>query len=58
MGLFQKKIISGGQDLTAEQAILAETVLNTINDGVMIIDPNGLVKLINPAAARMTVISR
>ena len=41
-------------NLSAEQAALAETVLNSINDGVMIIDANGLVKLANPAAARMT----
>ena len=36
------------------QAILAETVLNYINDGVIIINQNGIVKLINPAATRMT----
>lgn len=55
MSLFRKKIQSvASQNLTTEQAILAETVLNSINDGVMIIDPNGLVKLINPAAVRMT----
>lgn len=41
-------------NLSAEQAALAETVLNSINDGVMIVDANGLVKLANPAAARMT----
>lgn len=41
-------------NLSAEQAALAETVLNSINDGVIIVDANGLVKLANPAAARMT----
>ena len=54
MGIFQKKTAGVPPDLTQDQAILAEKVLNTINDGVVIIDQNGLVKLINPAAARMT----
>ncbi len=54
MGIFQKKTAGVPDDLSRDQAILAEKVLNTINDGVIIIDQNGLVKLINPAAARMT----
>ena len=54
MGIFQKKTAGVPPDLSQDQAILAEKVLNTINDGVIIIDQNGLVKLINPAAARMT----
>ena len=54
MGLFRRGIQNVTQNLSAEQAMLAETVLNSINDGVMIIDQNGLVKLMNPAAARMT----
>lgn len=37
-----------------DHARLAELVLNSIDDGVVIIDQNGLVKLINPAGARMT----
>ena len=37
-----------------DHALLAELVLNSIDDGVVIIDQNGLVKLVNPAAARMT----
>ncbi|MBR2659196.1 PAS domain-containing protein [Candidatus Saccharibacteria bacterium] len=54
MGLFRKKTMPVTNNLSAEQAALAETVLNSINDGVMIVDANGLVKLANPAAARMT----
>ena len=54
MNLFRKKDPAAGPGLTAEQAALAEIVLNSINDGVVIIDQNGLVKLMNPAAARMT----
>lgn len=54
MGIFQKKTAGVPSDLSRDQAILAEKVLNTINDGVIIIDQNGLIKLINPAAARMT----
>ncbi|MBQ3352469.1 PAS domain-containing protein [Candidatus Saccharibacteria bacterium] len=54
MGIFQKKTAGVPPDLSRDQAILAEKVLNTINDGVVIIDQNGLVKLINPAATRMT----
>lgn len=40
-----------------DKALLAELTLNSINDGVVIIDQNGLVKLVNPAAARMTGIA-
>ena len=56
MSLFQKKPqgAAARRDLSAEQAVLAETVLNSIHDGVLIVDGNGLVKLANPAAARMT----
>ena len=55
MGLFHKNTVQNmSHDLTAEQAVLAETVLNSINDGVVIIDQNGIIKLANPAAARMT----
>lgn len=43
-----------GLESQTDRALLAELVLNSINDGVVIIDENGLVKLINPAAARMT----
>ena len=44
----------GGLETQTDRALLAELVLNSINDGVLIIDQNGLVKLANPAAARMT----
>lgn len=54
MGIFQKKNTVTSADFNTDQAILAEKVLNSINDGVMIIDQNGLIKLINPAATRMT----
>ena len=43
-----------GLGTQTDRALLAELVLNSINDGVVIIDQNGLVKLVNPAAARMT----
>ena len=43
-----------GLGAQTDRALLAELVLNSINDGVVIIDQNGLVKLVNPAAARMT----
>lgn len=36
------------------QTLLAEMALNSINDGVIITDKNGLVKFINPAAVTMT----
>lgn len=54
MGIFSRKSPGESQDSTASQAILAETVLNSINDGVVIIDTNGMIKMINPAGARMT----
>lgn len=54
MGIFQKKSATVTSDFSTDQAILAEKVLNSINDGVVIIDQNGLIKLANPAAARMT----
>ena len=54
MNLFHRKDQGAGPSLNQEQAALAESVINAINDGVLIVDPNGLIKLINPAAARMT----
>ena len=54
MKLFQKKTMVGGLETQTDRALLAELVLNSINDGVVIIDQNGLVKLANPAAARIT----
>ena len=56
MGIFHKKKNTAGvnSDFSTSQAVLAEMVLNSINDGVMIIDQTGLIKLINPAATRMT----
>lgn len=55
MGIFKKKkTASSDSGFSTNQALLAEMVLNSINDGVVIIDQNGLIKLINPAAARMT----
>lgn len=55
MNIFQKKPTVAGLDpQTTDRLLLAELVLNSINDGVVIIDQNGLVKLANPAAARMT----
>lgn len=44
----------GGLETQTDRALLAELVLNSINDGVVIIDQNGLVKLANPAAAQIT----
>ena len=54
MNLFRKKVQGAGPSPSQEQAALAETVLNSINDGVVIVDQNGLVKMMNPAAAHMT----
>ncbi len=54
MNLFHRRVQGAGPDLNKEQAALSEIVLNSINDGVVIIDQNGLVKMLNPAAARMT----
>lgn len=55
MNIFQKKPMVAGLDpQSTDRLLLAELVLNSINDGVVIIDQNGLVKLANPAAARMT----
>ncbi len=54
MNLFHRKAQGAGPDLAKEQVALSEIVFNSINDGVVIIDQNGLVKLLNPAAARMT----
>ncbi|MBR3264061.1 PAS domain-containing protein [Candidatus Saccharibacteria bacterium] len=55
MKLFQKNPMVDGLDpQKTDRALLAELVLNSINDGVVIIDQNGLVRLANPAAARMT----
>ena len=50
-------MVDGLDPQKTDRALLAELVLNSINDGVVIIDQNGLVKLANPAAARMTGIS-
>lgn len=62
MGIFSRKPKGGSPSAdqaqvvqnAQAQAVLAETVLNSINDGVVIIDANGIIKLMNPAAARMT----
>ncbi|MBR3233438.1 PAS domain-containing protein [Candidatus Saccharibacteria bacterium] len=54
MKLFREKFTRMSKEDPDSQAILAETVLNYINDGVIIINQNGIVKLINPAATRMT----
>ena len=56
MSLFRRKKVAvapaaaGRTDYSA----LAETALNAIGDGVLIIDENGVIKFANPAAARMT----
>lgn len=50
-------MVDGLDPQGTDRALLAELVLNSINDGVVIIDQNGLVKLVNPAAARMTGIN-
>lgn len=40
--------------VSANHAMLAELVLNTIADGVIIVDANNAIQLINPAAVMMT----
>lgn len=44
---------TGGAPAT-DHALLAEMVLNTITDGVLIVDNTGTVRMINPAAILMT----
>lgn len=55
MSLFKKKVKKTG--LTASEipnySALAELTLNTINDGVILIDEAGVIKFANPAAATM-----
>jgi PAS domain S-box-containing protein len=51
MGFFSKK-------KNNNQGILSELALNYIKEGVMIVDGNGNIKLINPAAAEMTGIDQ
>lgn len=43
-----------GANGSVATALLAELALNTINDGVIIVDGAGVVKFANPAAATMT----
>ncbi len=38
----------------SDKTLLAEMALNSINDGVIITDKNGIIKFINPAAITMT----
>ncbi len=53
MKLFHDRFTKMSSEAPNSQAVLAETVLNFINDGVIIIDNAGLIKLINPAALHM-----
>ena len=56
MSLFRKKkpVAMGAVPSHADYSGLAETALNAITDGVLIIDETGVIKFANPAAARMT----
>ena len=42
---------------SSDQSALAELALNSIHDGVVITDKNGVIRFINPAAAKMINIS-
>ena len=46
--------VTGTASTAAEHAKLSELVLNTIGDGVIIVDTNNTIQLINPAALLMT----
>ncbi len=52
MSLFKSKKSSSNS--ASSQAALAEIALNNIHDGVVMIDKNGAVQFINPAAVTMT----
>ena len=38
----------------AVDPVMAQVVINTISDGIAIIDPNGIIQLFNPAAEQLT----
>ncbi len=55
MELFKRKKSTNDKATdSAKDNKLAEVALNTIHDGIIIIDKNGVIKFINPAAIRMT----
>ena len=39
---------------SAVDPVMAQVVINTISDGIAIIDPNGIIQLFNPAAEQLT----
>ena len=53
MSLFNRKPIVTPASPAADYSALAELALNTITDGVLLIDANGMIKFANPAAAEM-----
>ncbi len=58
MGLF-KKHKSGGNESTEASSLLdekqkADIIINNIDDGVVLISPDGVIQVFNPGAARMT----
>ena len=65
MGLFSKKepvkeeaattpaTITTSTDVESERHSLNEIVLESINEGVMIVDQKGNIQLVNPAACKM-----
>ena len=40
--------------VAASAGVLAQLALNTIRDGVIIVDPNGVIQFMNPAAVEIT----
>lgn len=55
MNLFKRNnSVQSNLQPTNNNSLLAELALNTIDDGVVITDRNGIVQYVNPAAASMT----
>lgn len=54
MNLFKRNITSGQPVANTNVSSLAELALNSIDDGVIIVDKNGITLLVNPAALTMT----
>ncbi len=55
-GNIQTQKSVGGKPVSP--GVLAELALKTIHDGVIIVDPNGIIKFINPAALAMTGVKK
>lgn len=54
MSIFRKAEEKSNSEGAADQAAVALRALNSISDGVVIVDGNGMVKMVNPAAVALT----